>query len=287
MTIGDYNLLIRIRDQRDALTTVGKQIADYILEDPEAVLHMPIKTLSKHSNSSDAAVIRFCKSMGFSGYRDLVVHLSASISAKGEESHEQYTDIQAGDSLTSIVKNISYSNRQSIDDTISILDLSQLQQAVEVLHGARKIIFCGLGASGLVAMDAEQKFLRIGKNCHSYVDGHSQLVAAALMQKSDVAVLISNSGETRDVLDTHEVVCGTGALSVAITRNQKSRLRNAADIVLGISTPEINIRSGAMGSRIAMLNLIDVLYAGVASKEYDTVMPFLSKTRKAVEKKRL
>jgi DNA-binding MurR/RpiR family transcriptional regulator len=55
--------------------------------------------------------------------------------------------------------------------------------------------------------------------------------------------------------------------------------------VLFISTPEITMRSGAMGSRIAMLNIIDILFAGVASAEYNNVKIYLSKTHNILNSK--
>lgn len=58
-----------------------------------------------------------------------------------------------------------------------------------------------------------------------------------------------------------------------------------ADIVLSISTPEITIRSGAMGSRIAMLTIIDILFAGVASAEYEQVKTSLTNTHNILKKK--
>lgn len=79
-------------------------------------------------------------------------------------------------------------------------------------------------------------------------------------------------------METLEIARKNQATTIAITKYNKSELADKADILLGISTPEVTIRSGAMGSRIAMLTVIDMLFAGVASADYAIVKKYLTKT---------
>ncbi|MGG1517138.1 MurR/RpiR family transcriptional regulator [Paenibacillus oryzisoli] len=277
MSIHD-NILIKIRDMRDSLTPVEKLVADYILDNVADIPHLSIKSLAQLTKTSDASVLRFCKTMGYKGYRNFIVSISASVGSMDEDQKDQYTDIQPGDDLPIIISNIFHNNSKSIEDTLSVIDKNEIARAVKVLRECNRIVFFGIGASGLVGIDAEQKFSRINKMCHTYTDGHSQLTAATLMDKKDVAIFISNSGSTSEILDTLEIVKKNGATVIAITKYNKSELAEKANIVLSISTPELTIRSGAMGSRIAMLTVVDVLFAGVASAEYKNVKKYLSKT---------
>jgi DNA-binding MurR/RpiR family transcriptional regulator len=276
MSLND-NIFLKLRELRNSLTPVEKAIGTYILENKEEVPRLSVKALARNSHTSDASVLRFCKALGYRGYRDFIVGISAALGSANESSSE-YTDIQPGDDLQIIITNISHSNCKSIEDTMSVIDRSAIGRAVELLRRATRIDFYGVAASGLVCMDAQQKFTRIGKTCFAYTDGHAQLTAASLLHPGDVAVLISNSGDTLDILDTLEVAKSSGASIIAITRYVKSELASQADVVLSISTPELTIRSGAMGSRIAMLNIIDILFAGVASADYKSVKACLSRT---------
>lgn len=271
------NIFIRLRELRNTMTPIERTILEYILENRNEIPHLSIKDLSQKSHTSDASVLRFCKSLGYKGYRDFIVDISAALGSVDKEQSE-YTDIRPGDDLSTIIDNVSFTNCKSIQDTMSVIDRRAIARSVELLKHTDRIDFYGVGASGLVCMDAQQKFTRIGKNCFAYTDGHSQLTAASLLHPNDVAVLISNSGDTYEILDTLNVVKQTGASIIAITRYSKSDLASQADQVLSISTPEITIRSGAMGSRIAMLNIIDILFAGVASADYDNVKKYLIKT---------
>jgi DNA-binding MurR/RpiR family transcriptional regulator len=277
MAIND-NVLIKIRDMRESLTPVERLVADYILNNLDEIPLLSVKELATQSKTSDASVLRFCKTMGYSGYRNFIVSISASLGSMDEEQKDQYTDIQPGDSLSTIIANIAHNNSKSIEDTLSVIDKEEVARAVEALVGCRRIALFGMGASGLVCHDAEQKFSRINKICHAYIDGHSQLTAATLLDENDVAIFVSNSGSTLDILEALDIAAKNGCKVIAITKQSKSELADKADIVLYISTPEITFRSGAMGSRIAMLTVIDMLFAGVASEEYHRVKKYLTKT---------
>jgi len=272
------NVLIKIREMKDSLTPVEKLVAEYILANTEDIPHLSIKTLAQLSKTSDASVLRFCKTMGYNGYRHFIVSISASLGSMDDEQKDQYTDIQPGDELSTIISNVSHNNSKSIEDTLKVIDRKEIGRAVELLRKSQRIVFFGLGASGIVCRDAEQKFSRINKMCHSYTDGHSQLTAATLLTKNDVAFFVSNSGNTIEVLESLEIAKKNGASCIAITKFNKSELAERADIVLSISTPEVTIRSGAMGSRIAMLTVVDILFTGVASAEYQHVKKYLTKT---------
>ncbi|WP_411677423.1 MurR/RpiR family transcriptional regulator [Caproicibacter sp.] len=273
----DDNVFLRLRGVRNSLTPVERTIEEYVLANKNEIPHLSVKGLAQKSHTSDASVLRFCKTLGYRGYRDFIVAVSAALGS-ADKTESEYTDIQPGDDLQTIITNVSRNNRKSIEDTMSVIDRDAIGRAVELLRKASRIDFYGIGASGLVCMDAQQKFTRIGKTCFAYTDGHSQLTAASILKSGDVAVLISNSGDTLDILNTLEVAKESKATIIAITRYVKSELANEADLVLNFSTPEITIRSGAMGSRIAMLNIVDILFTGVASANYKNVKALLTKT---------
>lgn len=282
------NILIMIEGLKDSLTPVGKKLAEYVLKNAKSVPSMSIKELAIKSETSDAAVMRFCKSLGFSSYRELIIALSLSTGKSDYNSSvlSHYVDVCSGDSIHDVIRNISYSNQKSINDTMNTLDEIEVEKAVDLIEKADKLIFCGIGASGLVCMDAQQKFLRINRYCLAIADSHMQITEASLLNDKDVAVLVSASGETEEILDTLRQLKENNVPVIAITRYSKSRLAEKADILLSISTPEQVIRSGAMGSRIAMLNVIDILYAGILSRNFDSFVFSLEKTRKALEGKK-
>src|SRR6476620_2562482 len=135
------NILIKIRDMKDSLTPVEKLVAEFILENTEEVPHLSIKRLAQMSKTSDASVLRFCKTLGYSGYRNFIVSISASLGSMDEEQKDQYTDIQPGDDISIIISNVSRNNCKSIEDTLSILDRNEVERAVKALIRSQRIVF--------------------------------------------------------------------------------------------------------------------------------------------------
>jgi len=272
------NVLLKLREMKDSLTPAEKKVAEYVLAYPDEIPRYSVNKLAMKSKTSDASVVRLCKTLGYDGYRQFIVSISGELASRSTDSGEEYTDIQPGDNINLIIKNVSYNNSKSIEDTLMVIDNESIKKSVKLLSTAKRINFYGIGASGIVCLDAYQKFMRINKICNAYTDAHSQLTSASMLSKGDVAVIVSNTGTTIEIVDTVKLVKETGATIIAITKYGKNVLASNADIVLFFSTPETTIRSGAMGSRIAMLNIIDILFTGVASLEYKSIKKYLDKT---------
>ena len=201
-----------------------------------------------------------------------------AISRENEQA-DGYTDIQVGDDLETLIRNVSLNNKKSIDDTLEVLDFEEVHRAIEVLRTAGRIDFYGVGASGIIAQDAQQKFMRINRYANAFADSHLQATAATILSLGDAAVFISYSGETRDIVETLGFAKEAGAVTIAITKYGNSTLSEKADIRLQISSPETSMRSAASSSRIAQLNIIDILFTGIANLDYPEIKKYLDKTR--------
>jgi len=277
--------LVKLREVFDDLKPSEKKVARYILNYTDEVVGMPIGELAERSGVSKAAVVRLSKTLGFSGYRDFAIEIAGDMASQKPDGNE-YTDIQPGDKLETIIKNVCLNNKKAIDDTLQVLDQGEVKKAVEAVHKAKQINFYGVGASGIVALDASQKFMRINKFCQAYTDPHLHVTAAANLMKGDVAFAISYSGETKDILESARVAKQSGAIIIAVTKYGKSTLSETADIKLFLSSPETTMRSGAMASRIAQLNMIDIVFSGVASMEYRQIKKNLDRTYKMTHLKK-
>ena len=269
---------LRLKELMNTLTPKEQQVAAFIIDFPDEVINMSIEELAAACGTSTSSVVRLCKSADYSGYKDLCRALSTDI-AMNQLDTVPYNDVRPGDSIESIIHRACMSNIKSIENTKTLLNIDDLSHAVEAIVSAGRVDFYGVGTSGIVALDAQNKFMRINKITMSSPDPHSQILSAASLKKGDVAVLISYTGDTKDILETADVVKQTEATMVSITRYSKNPLSERADIRLYSSSSEPLIRSGAMGSRIGQLTVVDILYTSVVSHEYNSVKRYLDKTR--------
>ncbi|MFA6505531.1 MAG: MurR/RpiR family transcriptional regulator [Treponemataceae bacterium] len=274
-----------LKESMESLPQAEQRVALFILSNPEKVMNQSIGELAARCSTSKTTIMRLCQGLGFNGFKDFVKSLVADI-ALGQTENVGYTDLHPLDDIQTTIQSVSSNNILSIENTLKVLDPKEVERAVEAIINAKRIDFYGVGSSGIIALDAQSKFLRISKNCHAFTDAHQQLFSAASLQPNDVAVLISYSGETIDILDTLSTVKAAGATTIGITRYAKNSLSSRVDIKLFTTSTETSFRSGAMASRIVQLNVIDIIFSAVAGRTYDDIKKYLDSTRIAMDKKK-
>ena len=147
-----------------------------------------------------------------------------------------------------------------------------LDRAVAAVGGARRVDLFGVGASAFVATDLQQKLVRIGRTALSWPDPHGAWTSAATLDSACVAVGVSHGGATADTAEFLRIARGAGAATIGITNFPASNVGEQSDIVLTTAARETSFRSGALGSRIAQLMVVDCLFIGVATATYDESM---------------
>ena len=270
---------LKIKQYQDYFKKSEKNAADYIIEHTEEIIGLSIADLALKSGASQAAIMRMCKTLDFSGYREFMIALAGELAAQKPEEQTDYADISPGDSIESIIKNISANSKKAIDDSNLILDVHEVNRAVEALWQADGIALYGVGGSGIVALDAQQKFMRINKSCYFYEDSYRQMTSTVNLKASDVALLISWSGETKEVVNMAGLLKELPVKTISITKYGNNTLSQLCDIKLQLLAPEFSMRIGATSSRIAQLNMIDILYTALVSENYAQVKSDLKKTR--------
>lgn len=279
-----YNGIERIRRGYSSLKPMEKKVADYILKKPNEILDMPISKLAKNAGASEATIIRMCRSVHIKGVRELKLSISAYM-VQEEKPIDRYKDISADANLSEIIKYVSTNNIHSINSTLTLVDEKDMNKAIILLDKARKVIAIGVGASAIVALDFEQKLKRINRWCEALVDSHTQLTSAIHLTNQDVVVAISYSGETKEIIDALKVSKQNEANIISVTGYGTNSIQKLSSINLYASPIEQSIRSSATASRIAQLNLIDILFTGLASLDFSKSVDYLDKTREVIQKK--
>lgn len=279
---------LRVRSIYDSLSNAEKKIADYFLSNIENVFNKPIAQLAEEAGVSKVAWVRFCKDIGFDGLKDLKKALFAQMREKVDETvSDPFSDIRDVANTKSLIEGIKYNSILALQDTAELLDPDTLETAAKAILNARSVRIFGVGASGMVGQDLHSKLMRIDKNSYFSSDHHSQLTYAASMTDQDVAVLISMSGTTTEILEILSLVKRYGTPTIALTKYSKTPLALNADTVLYISSPEITMRSGAMSSRLAQLMVIDALFTAVAHMDYDSIAGILEKSHESIRSHRV
>ncbi len=252
------NVFTEIRTRYHILSKVQKNIADYIFENPRKVILFSIGDLAETCSTSETTIMRFLRKINFKSYQVFKVTLAQELSVGAERS--VYEDVRADDDIQAIMRKVLYSTNNSINDLESIVDRLVLEKVVERMVEARRILFTGVGATGLIASDAFYEFAKLGLDVHMSTDPPIMHILAAHAAADDLVFAVSHSGETQDILNCVRLARERGASVVALTSYGDSSLTRLADYVLLSSTTETEYRSDAMLSRITQLVIIDILY---------------------------
>lgn len=279
-------ILVYIRSIYNSLTKSEQKVADAILNDNEKVIYSTITDFADICNVGDATVLRFCRKIGYKSYQSFKLDLAKEIANSGAEVIDiKDNEITFDDSLENIARKTANSNIFAINETLSLLNLKEMEKAVELLVNSRKVSFFGAGSSQTTALDAAYKFLRIGYDIATYSDYHIQLMQASLLTSTDVAIGITFSGSTKDTFEVLQTAKNAGAKIISITHHAKSPITRISDIVLLHGSKEGPLEGGLFPSKISQLIVIDVLYNAVFKCMKEAALSKKEITSKAISER--
>ena len=246
---------LQIKLLYDKMGKAEKRIADWIFENPGKIISLSIVELAEQCECGEATIVRFAKRLQLNGFQELKFSLAAENGGSPASTH-----ITESDSAYEIYQKVCNDIYLSLEKTKSSLKENLLGEAAEKICKANKIVIFGLGNSSAIAIDASHKFMRAGLNAISYTDNHMRVIAASHLKENDVAIGISHSGSSKDVVEALKIAKEHNATTIAITNSGKSPILRQSDIVLSTASEETQYNILALNSRIAQLAIIDTLY---------------------------
>ena len=272
--------IFKIKEGFSTYTDTEKRIAEYILSHKEEVINDSAQVLGEKVNTSAAAVVRFAKKVGFKGYTSMKVELAKDHTV---DPVDFYDIIKEEDSMALLVKKVQAINERNMAQTYKLMTPPILEEVIDKLILAKTIYLFGVGGSGIVCDDFENKLIRINKRVIYHKDPHIQLAASAHITEEDVALGISYSGDTKEVTTALEEAKEKGAYTVGITQMSRSKLSKICDALLHVPTEEKELRLGAILSRNSSLILTDILYYGITKASIDHYKDTLKETKRIIK----
>lgn len=273
----EANIILQIKEKLQDLSRAERKIGEYILEHSVETVHCNTSELAEKAGVSAATIIRFCRSIGLSGFSQLKIQLYADASGVDED---LYTDITPDEDVTLIAEKLALRLNQSISQTVNQIDAARMEDATNLIGGCTTLYVYGLGASHIVAEDFTQKFSRIGKTVINMLDHH--LMSSSLINRQGAAVFIaiSNSGETSEILKLTEMAQQSNVPTIGISQYEGSTLVKMADCpIIHHGGEKVMLRSAATTSLMSQLFMIDVLYFAYVNKNPERVLNMLKDSK--------
>jgi RpiR family carbohydrate utilization transcriptional regulator len=279
-------MLDRIRASLPALSPAEQRVAKLVLADARSFASLPVAELADRSHVSKPTVVRFCRSVGYDGLADFKLKLAGTVNEGVPFVHRAVDeDDKPADLIVKVLDNAVSALLKFRNDIAANAMERAIEALTETARAGKRIQFYGVGNSGIVAQDAQHKFFRLGVHAVAFSDGHVQVMAATMLAPGDCAVMISNSGRTRDMLDAIEIARRKGAHTIALTCSG-SPLGQQAQTLIAIDHPEDYDRYSPMVSRLLHLTVIDILTTAVALRMGPDTRPMLQEIKKNLRAKR-
>ncbi|WP_339760956.1 MurR/RpiR family transcriptional regulator [uncultured Hoeflea sp.] len=270
------DIILQMRQLDGQLPKREQRVADFVLANLEQAAYLRQSEIARAAGVSDATVNRFCISLGCEGFRDFKIRLTQSVAVSLQYLGGPGNDNSVSDQLVVQVFG-------ALVDTLNLvrsqLDSAAIEAAIDLLAGARRIAFFGVGGgSANVAREGANRFFRLGVPAEAHADGYFQRMLASTLEKGDLVFAISQSGSPAELLDSVAIARQYGVKSISLTK-RGSELARATDVSIEIDIPEDHDIYKPSASRLAYIAIIDVLAAGTARRRPEQVKEYLRRIR--------
>lgn len=267
------DLLLRIESSMPFLSKSEKKVGEYILNNPKKVADMSTQSLSTACQVSEPTLIRFTRKLGFNGYREFKLQLSANLVSKQLENTPVRVDIN--DSAQEIYEKLTAFTIASLKSTVNTIDGNDLETAANYIYLAsqkkHQIFLSGMGASTVLIKEFQIKMMRLNIQTVFYEDIHLRLEACTNLKKDDLFICFTTLGSSKENYELIDIAHSRNAKIIIITQYGNSKTSEKADITLYTSVIENNLRLASQTSIVLQSMIIDTIFLIIALKDYETI----------------
>ena len=254
-------ILEKIRREYRTLSAVECRIADTVMEEAAEIPHMSIAQMAELAHVAEGSIINFSKRLGLRGFRDLKIQLA-------RETNERFSfgSVTERDTAWTALRKVTGNAVEAFQKTCQSIREEDMQAAAELLMGAERIEIYGAGDSALMAQDAYFHFMRSGFPAYAVTDYLTIGLSAGQLDEHCVAIAISHTGQTTEIVDAMRTARRKRAGTICITSSMESELRDVCGVTLVTYASELEREQDAGISRLAHMVVLDALCAYISTQ---------------------
>ena len=234
----------------EELTELEQEIARYFLQVDTIVDDLSSQQVTQKLHVSQAALTRFAKKCGFTGYREFVFQYQHQADKQDTHSHKH----------SPLTKRVLRSYSIMREQTQNLIDEEQLERVAQLIDDAERVYFFGTGSSGLIAREMKLRFMRLGVVCEALTDQDGFAWTTSIMDENCLVLGFSLSGTTQSVLDSLLDAMEMGAKTILFTSAPNKNSQAYTETVLVASHSQSSYIQ-RISAQLPMLILIDLIYA--------------------------
>ena len=273
------NIRERLRNTH-SLSTNERTIAEYLLDHTTEAVGMDYRQLSVQCHVSVSCLFRLCRKMDVRGFNELKLLLSKELN--GELSQYQSIDFSvpfaAGDSLEKLTAGIANVYKQTIDDTLRMLDFQEFRAVIRTLTQARRIFFIASGSNLLIGQSLMQKLQEIGVNIQLPSELADGRLVCGSANRNSAALVVSYAGISSYMLECVKELRVHEAKIILISSRLDQKLHYFADYRLFLCSKENpQVKIANFSSACSAQFLCDLIFSAYFQQNYDQFWQYRKK----------
>ncbi|MCW3791585.1 MurR/RpiR family transcriptional regulator [Paenibacillus sp. LS1] len=267
-----------------------RAIGEFVLKERSNLRRMSMDEVAKSTYTSKATLVRFAKTVGYSGWREFIVAFMDEVvyEEKSRAEIDANFPFKEKDTHQVVANSIAMLQTESISDTMNLLDMTMLDQAMSLLFNSRKItVFC-ISPYIYLAEVFRRKMLTIGIAIEIAKPLEASLSAQALTDQ-DCAILISYSGnnEILEPISHIKTLKKRGVSMIGITSVGDNYIKKNVDCILMMSSRErLYSKISNFATEESVHFLLNVLFSCYFKQHYQENIDHKIFSAKEIERQR-
>jgi DNA-binding MurR/RpiR family transcriptional regulator len=260
----DTDVISGLRRTFGELSQTQKRIAEVIVEDPEFVAFATVDKVAGRLGVSPSTVVRFAYRIGLNGYQDLQDRVRQVVRSQMRSrivDGESASELTAHLGDTAIGRSLAH-DAENLSRTIVNLNLADLDRAVTLLSGARRVFVVGTLTSYSVAFFLALALDRIRGDAYLMTGDERSAATIRSVEPTDVVVAITFPPYASSTLRAASAARARGATLIGITDTPISPVGQRVDVVLPALVSGITLQN----SLVAATAVANALVNGVIAR---------------------
>lgn len=275
--------LLKTLSEREKFSAVEQNIIKYILDNPKEIVNMSIRELANKTFTSSAAIFRLCQKCGLKGYTEFKIKFISEVNRTSDFENDElekpirdlHRPINGKDDVKSVVRRMAFLQIEAIEETKNEINYKQLERVADMMNAAGQIVFFGFDLNYYISQSTVYHLVRTGKPAVVHETVNNQVAKAVMFKKEDVAILISRTGENKNLIRISQVLKRKGAKIILLSASRDTSLDKLCDEFIYIANVIDYLSMGGVIFSVGCRYILDVLFGILFSKNYKSVEKFV------------
>ena len=275
--------LLKTLSEREKFSAVEQNIIKYILDNPKEIVNMSIRELANKTFTSSTAIFRLCQKCGLKGYTEFKIKFISEVNRTSDFENDElekpirdlHRPINGKDDVKSVVRKMAFLQIEAIEETKNEINYKQLERVADMMNAAGQIVFFGFDLNYYISQSTVYHLVQTGKPAVVYETVNNQVAKAVMFKKEDVAILISRTGENKNLIRISQVLKRKGAKIILLSASRDTSLDKLCDEFIYIANVIDYLSMGGVIFSVGCRYILDVLFGILFSKNYKSVEKFV------------